>query len=51
MQLWLELKYKAVREGNRVVSIDTNFRGPIPVVYIPELIDLSTVTDDSTKEE
>lgn len=47
----LELKYKAVREGNRVVSIDTNFRSSIPVVYVPEYIDLSTTTDDSTEEE
>lgn len=46
----LELKYKAVREGNRVSSIDTNFRGPIPVVYIPEYIDLSTNTDDNNTE-
>lgn len=46
----LELKYKPIIEGNRLSSIDTNFRGPIPVVYVPEYINLETTTDDSTEE-
>ena len=46
----LELKYKPIREGNRLVEIQTNFRPAMPIVYVAEAIDLSTNTDGSTEE-
>ena len=48
--LGLELKYKPIREGNRLVEIQTNFGPAMPIVYVAEAIDLSTNTDGSTEE-
>lgn len=46
----IELKYKPIRVGNRLSSIETNFQEPMPVVYVAEHIDLTTKDDGSSED-
>lgn len=38
----LELKYKPTFEGDLLNAIETNFSDPIPIVYVADMIDLTT---------
>lgn len=47
----IEIKWKPIRQGNRLISIKTNFKEDMPVAYIPEYADMSTTTPGNTNKE